>query len=254
MRLLLTVVKDWGPGFAPQGIWLPARVIQLPKHAVYVSNSYADIFRRGQVNNLPPDQNAPWVLNISVDYLGDLPSKSRVHISLLDANGKTFASQELKHVAINNGSISGYTTINGKPDLWWPVGFGKQVLYNLTIDIGPDTQSPVATASKRVGFRTIILNQMDVSEEQISLGTAPGGNWHFEVNGHEIYSKGSNLIPPDPFWPRVTKSHMRSVLGSAIAQNQNMLRVWASSTYMPDFVYDLADEMGILLWSELRES
>lgn len=33
-----------------------------------------------------------------------------------------------------------------------------------------------------------------------------------------------------------------------------MLRVWASGAYSPDFMYDLADEMGILLWSEFQFS
>jgi beta-mannosidase len=31
-----------------------------------------------------------------------------------------------------------------------------------------------------------------------------------------------------------------------------MLRVWSSGAYSPDFMYDLADEMGILLWSEFE--
>jgi beta-mannosidase len=29
-----------------------------------------------------------------------------------------------------------------------------------------------------------------------------------------------------------------------------MLRVWSSGAYLPDWIYDMADEMGILLWSE----
>ena len=33
-----------------------------------------------------------------------------------------------------------------------------------------------------------------------------------------------------------------------------MLRVWSSGAYAPDFIYDLADEMGILLWSEFEFS
>ena len=31
-----------------------------------------------------------------------------------------------------------------------------------------------------------------------------------------------------------------------------MLRVWSSGAYSPDFMYDLADEMGLLLWSEFQ--
>lgn len=31
-----------------------------------------------------------------------------------------------------------------------------------------------------------------------------------------------------------------------------MLRVWASGAYTPDFIYDIADETGVLLWSEFE--
>jgi len=31
-----------------------------------------------------------------------------------------------------------------------------------------------------------------------------------------------------------------------------MLRVWASGAYSPDFMYDVADELGLLLWSEFQ--
>lgn len=77
---------------------------------------------------------------------------------------------------------------------------------------------------------------------------------HFEINGHEFYAKGSNFIPPDAFWPRVTPQRIRQLFDAVVAGNQNMLRVWASGAYSPDFMYDLADEMGILLWSEFEFS
>lgn len=31
-----------------------------------------------------------------------------------------------------------------------------------------------------------------------------------------------------------------------------MLRVWASGAYTPGFIYDIADEEGVLLWSEFE--
>ena len=31
-----------------------------------------------------------------------------------------------------------------------------------------------------------------------------------------------------------------------------MLRVWASGAYTPDFIYDIADQEGILMWSEFE--
>lgn len=75
---------------------------------------------------------------------------------------------------------------------------------------------------------------------------------HFEINGHEMYAKGSNFIPPDAFWPRVTPLRIQQLFSSVVSSRMNMLRVWASGAYSPDFMYDLADEMGILLWSEFE--
>lgn len=75
---------------------------------------------------------------------------------------------------------------------------------------------------------------------------------HFEINGHEFYAKGSNFIPPDAFWPRVTSTKIQQLFDSVTAANQNMLRVWASGAYTPDFIYDMADQEGILMWSEFE--
>ena len=82
----------------------------------------------------------------------------------------------------------------------------------------------------------------------------PGANGHFEINGPEFYAKGANLIPPDAFWPRVTEAKMRRLLSAAVAGNQNKLRVWSSGAYLADFMYDLADQHAVLLWSEFQFS
>lgn len=31
-----------------------------------------------------------------------------------------------------------------------------------------------------------------------------------------------------------------------------MVRVWGGGAYLPDWAYDLADEMGIMLWTDFR--
>jgi beta-mannosidase len=38
---------DWGPAFAPAGVWLPAYVIQLPPSGIYIRNTLLDIHRKG---------------------------------------------------------------------------------------------------------------------------------------------------------------------------------------------------------------
>lgn len=58
------------------------------------------------------------------------------------------------------------------------------------------SSSSLATVFRRVGFRTIVLNGEAITDGQLALGIAPGTNWHFEINGHEFFAKGSNFIPP----------------------------------------------------------
>ena len=72
------------------------------------------------------------------------------------------------------------------------------------------------------------------------------------ANQSEMILTQEDFIPPDPFWPAVTEARIRKLFESVIDGNQNMLRVWSSGAYSPDFMFDIADEMGILLWSEFE--
>ncbi|KAK8217328.1 hypothetical protein M8818_001581 [Zalaria obscura] len=220
---------------------------------VCVRNSLVDIYRQGQLNNLPPDQSQPWVLNASLDFFGDLPQDASLSFTLIDARNNTVVTGPLTDLNITNSTVTGSTVIDAdRVDLWWPNGLGPQTLYNLTLDLVDSNEKALFSVNKRVGFRTIVLNEGIITQEQLDQGIAPGNNWHFEINGHAFYAKGSNFIPPDAFWPRVTESKIRQLFDSVVVGNQNMLRVWASGAYSPDFIYDTADELGILLWSEFE--
>lgn len=243
---------DWGPAFAPAGVWLPAYVVQLPPSGIYVRNTLLDIYRHGQLNNLPPDQNAPWVVNASLDVLGTVPKSATLRLDIIDMSNTTIASGLLENVTVSGSTITGSVFVDGETcQLWWPNGLGPQILHYFKINVVDGGQT-LASVTKRSGFRTIVLNMEPITEAQLAQGIAPGNNWHFEINGHEFYAKGSNFIPPDAFWPRVTETKMKQLLQSVIDGNQNMLRVWASGAYSPDFIYDFADEMGVLLWSEFE--
>ncbi|KAJ6028005.1 hypothetical protein N7540_003581 [Penicillium herquei] len=249
---------DWGPAFAPAGPWRDAYLVQFEEQeSIYVLNTDLDIFRQGQINHEIPDQTKPWVVNASIDFLGSLPDKPSMHIVIKDAeSGSTLKSAALENVHTSGQTITGNINIDADaPNLWWPTGMGKQNLYHATITVsGSGQKKPLASVKKRTGFRTIFLNRLNITDEQLAQGIAPGANWHFEINGQEFYAKGSNLIPPDAFWPRVTEERMQRLFDAVVAGNQNMLRVWASGAYQPDFIYDIADERGVLLWSEFQFS
>jgi len=187
---------DWGPAFAPAGPWQPAYVIQLGSEEVHVRNTLIDIYRQGQLPLLPPDQTQPWVVNASLDYFGQLPAGASLSYTLKDINNNTVTSGAMSNVNCTNETVTGETTIaDGMVDLWWPNQMGSQNLYYMTIDLVSASNSTVASVTKRLGFRTIVLNETPISQVQLAQGIAPGNNWHFEINGHEFYAKGSNFIP-----------------------------------------------------------
>ncbi|CAI7634788.1 unnamed protein product [Penicillium glandicola] len=245
---------DWGPAFSPAGPWQNIYLVQSEREEyLYILNTGFDIYRKGQINHLAPDQSQPWVVNASIDYLGSPPRHPSMSIEIMDLeSGKVLKSGPLSNVILSGQTITGTTIVDADaPSLWWPTGMGKQSMYNVTVTIQNKSQK-LASVTRRTGFRTIFLNRSKITAEQLAQGIAPGANWHFEVNGHEFYAKGSNFIPPDAFWPRVTETKMQRLFDAVVAGNQNMLRVWASGAYLPDFMYDLADERGVLLWSEFQ--
>lgn len=223
---------DWGPAMAPAGPWQPAYVVHLGPNEIHVRNSDIDIYREGQLNLIPPDQSRNWVVNASLDYIGQLPQDARMSYILKDSKDNNTVSQgQLCNVTRTNGAITGSIIIPSEAvELWWPVGMGHQNLYHLTINVETtsDSNTTLASLTKRTGFRTIVLNEFPIIQAQLDQGIAPGNNWHFEINGHEFYAKGSNFIPPDAFWPRVTVEKMTRLFDSVVDGNQNMLRVWVS--------------------------
>jgi beta-mannosidase len=234
---------DWGPAFVPSGVWQPAFLVQLEDKEIYVRNTLIDIYRKDQLPLLPPNQENPWIVNASIDAVGHIWPNSAMTYELYSPGGsKLIQNGQLINITQNAHTITGSTVVSAKNvELWWPVGLGPQTLYSLRVNVTDGTGKVLASVTKRVGFRTIILNQEPIRPDQRDKGIAPGSNWHFEINGHEFYAKGSNLIPPDAFWTRVTERKMRRLFNSVVSGNQNMLRVWSSGAYLPDYMYDIAD-------------
>ncbi|ORX38084.1 glycoside hydrolase superfamily [Kockovaella imperatae] len=256
---------DWAPHIVPAGPWREISVVQLNSSAVYVNNVAIDIYRQGQMNNLPPDQNQNWIFNASLDYVGSLPSGSGLSLSLTDANGNSVLSTSLSDATIGasngSGTITASTTIDASQvQLWWPNGMGAQTLYQASIAITSPggsnarrhekhrrSSDSIATVERTVGFRTIVWNGQPISAADQALGIAPGSNWHFEINGEIMYAKGANLVPLNAVWAT-------QLFELAVQANFNMMRVWSSGAYLADYIYSIADKAGILLWSEFEFS
>lgn len=125
------------------------------------------------------------------------------------------------------------------PALWWPAGAGDQPLHDLTVTCAGQT------LRRRIGLRAAQL---------INTRDAAGLGFTFNINGRDIFAKGSNWIPADALAGRITPEATRDLLQSAVDANMNMIRVWGGGRYEPDWFYDICDELGLMVWQDFMFS
>lgn len=126
------------------------------------------------------------------------------------------------------------------PQRWWPAGYGAQPLYTVTGELR-DASGTLGTATHRIGLRKVELRRDK---------DAHGRGFAIAVNDVPIFAKGANVIPFDSFPARVTAAKIRALLGAARDANMNTLRVWGGGIYPDDAFYDIADEMGLMVWQD----
>ena len=129
---------------------------------------------------------------------------------------------------------------------WWPRGYGKPVLHQLscelrTIDASRSSKASLGSAKQRIGLRTASLRR-----------TNADGSPAFSVqaNSVDILCVGANWIP-EGLWPRDrTPERVRPRLVQLAEAGMNMIRIWGGGRYEPAWFYELCDELGIAVWQD----
>ncbi|MEP6774392.1 MAG: glycoside hydrolase family 2 protein [Chloroflexota bacterium] len=214
---------DWGPHLPPIGIW---RDIRLEAYSIA---RLADVAVR--------QHHSGGKVTLSVSVLAEIYGEAplRVSLRLTSPSGQTQTTSTLVH--LDRAEISLPVT---SPQLWWPNGYGEQPLY--IVEITLDSGGALAdTAVYTLGLRTLELRQ---------LPDEWGTSFTFVVNGLPVFAKGSNWIPADSFPTRVSHAQLDHLLGSAADANHNMVRVWGGGYYEDEYLYDLCDRYGLLVWQD----
>ncbi|WP_342114225.1 beta-mannosidase [Pseudoduganella sp. OTU4001] len=220
---------DWGPRYVTAGIWKPvvlqswsaARIDDLQLRQDHVDAGRADVTA---IMTAEAARNGEFDLRLWQTAPG---------------GKRTLAAQ--RRVAMQPGANRVELPLRiDNPKRWFPAGYGAQALYRYEIELS-DGKAAIAKASTRTGLRSIELRRDP---------DAQGKSFYFAVNGIPIFAKGANSIPFDMFQPRVTKAQLRRVLQSARDANMNMIRSWGGGYYESDDFFDLADELGLLVWQD----
>ncbi|KAI8986300.1 glycoside hydrolase [Trametes punicea] len=133
--------------------------------------------------------------------------------------------------------------------LWWPVSYGSQELYDVEVSISTKDGILLDFQRQRVGFRLVELVQEPLREAD-RHGT--GTTFLFQVNGVRMFMGGSNWIPGHNFLTQLRPEDYRAWLTLLRDGNQNMIRLWGGGVYEPDCFYDICDELGILVWQDFQ--
>jgi len=124
------------------------------------------------------------------------------------------------------------------PQLWWPVGYGEPNLYDLELRFSVSSQ-----LSDRDALR------FGIREVGSDFATVDG--WHrrdFTVNGFPIEIKGGAWVP-DMMLAR-DRQRYEDELRLSKEANFNMVRIWGGGITPPEEFFQVADELGLLIWHD----
>jgi len=221
---------DWGPRYVTAGVWRPVKLQSWD--AVRIADMQ---LRQAQVNK----QRAQLDVRISVDAARAGTYALRLWQTAPNGKRTQVAERDVALQGIDGEVISLPVTVD-QPQRWYPNGYGAQPLYRYDVELRQGRQV-LAQASKRTGLRSVVLR---------TDADAQGATFRFVINDIPVFAKGANYIPFDMFAPRVSDAQLRRVLQSAADANMNMIRGWGGGLYESDRFYDLADELGLMVWQD----
>lgn len=214
---------DWGPVLNTCGPWRPVSL------EIYESR-LADLHFNTIVEE---DLKSATVTAHALAEGG--AHKVRFDVSL---DGNAVASETVE----GKGDIQATFHINS-PSLWYPIRYGKQVLYTVKATLLTSGDAEIDTITKKIGMRRAELIQRELEGQ-------PGTSFFFQVNNIPIYCGGSDWIPADNFLPRISRQRYYDWVKLVADGNQLMIRVWGGGIYEDQAFYDACDEYGILVWQD----
>ncbi|WP_149193487.1 beta-mannosidase [Luteimonas suaedae] len=236
-RLVTTYVRkapyhfgwDWGPRIVTAGIWKHVRLEAwdaVRVEGLHVAQQRVDV-RAAQ-------------LEAQIELEAGASGPVQVVLEVRDPDGAMVVRIERDAVVDPGSNRIDLPLRIADPRRWFPFGYGAQDRYTFAATLR-DADGDVHTVQRTTGLRTVELRREN---------DRWGKGMEFVVNGIPIFAKGANLIPLDSFPHRVDEARLRRTLLDARDANMNMLRMWGGGHYQDDRFYELADELGVMIWQD----
>jgi len=217
---------DWHPRLLTCGIWDETFLEIAPKTAVETMD----------VSYRLSDDYTTCFVHVEARTAADSPLTLTVNQS-----NETVITAET--VTKNGRGVFEFTISD--PKLWYPVGYGKQPIYCITVSAGQEH------TTRKVGFRRSKLVMNEGSWAVVGYPkTRADAPATLEVNGIRVFAKGSNWVNAMLFPGDMNEDHYRSLVQKAVDCNMNIFRVWGGGYVNKEAFFDICDELGIMVWQE----
>lgn len=178
--------------------------------------------------------------------------------TIIRLNGEVIASQRMTQNVVMGRNTFKDTLALEQPQLWYPNGYGEQPLYKAEVKVyatPPLDPLPVHREGNGLLDQRVVrfgIRQIELVHNETSDPTARP--YTFVINGRKIYIKGWNWVPIDVMYGVPRPAKLLHLFTLARQAHVNMLRIWGGGLIEKEAFYDLADELGILIWQEFIQS
>ncbi len=219
---------DWAPDFPGYGIYRPVCVVSADSDNILDTEITCDVSGNAtfitRLDDKFKDKPEDYSLVLRVSK-APITEGGGYYEVVSDASGQFI----LQNIAVENVK------------LWWPNGYGDANLYSYALELRRKNET-VCEKRGKFGFRTVKIVERPLDDRSLSF--------ILNVNGTDIFCKGSNWIPASNMTGTVTDETYRRLLAFANEANYNLLRVWGGGIYESEKFYDLCDELGIMVWQD----
>ncbi len=220
---------DWGPRFITAGIWRPVHLDLWDDVRIAAFHLHQDSVTAVRA-----------ILEANLSVQASHSAAATLELRVTTPEGVRLPVHH-QLVQLDPGSNHLLVPLRiDHPRRWYPNGYGPQSRYTVVVTLA-SSGKVLGRSVLRTGLRSVELQRKP---------DPWGTSFTFVINGIPVFAKGANFVPLDSFPPSTTIGKKREILTAARDVHMNMLRMWGGGFYETDDFYDLADELGLMIWHD----